>query len=44
VRCGVDAEKAARIVRLVFYTGLAVANAPHRPAWLAGPRRAQGVT
>ena len=31
----IDAEKAARIVRLAFYTGLAAADAPARPAWLA---------
>jgi len=29
----IDAEKASRIVRLVFYLGLEVANAAHRPKW-----------
>ena len=29
----IDAEKAARIVRMVFYIGLEVANATARPAW-----------
>jgi hypothetical protein len=29
----IDAEKEARIVRLVFYLGLAVATAPERPRW-----------
>ena len=30
---GIDAEKAARITRLMFYLGLEVANAPARPKW-----------
>jgi Zn-dependent M28 family amino/carboxypeptidase len=29
----IDAEKTARIARLVFYLGLEVANAPDRPSW-----------
>jgi len=29
----IDAEKAARITRLMFYLGLEVANAPERPKW-----------
>jgi hypothetical protein len=29
----IDAEKAARIVKLMFYLGLEVANAPERPKW-----------
>jgi hypothetical protein len=29
----IDAEKAARITRLMFYLGLEVANAPERPTW-----------
>ena len=29
----IDAEKEARFARLVFYLGLAVANAPQRPQW-----------
>jgi hypothetical protein len=29
----IDAEKASRITRLMFYLGLEVANAPHRPRW-----------
>lgn len=29
----IDAEKAARITRLLFYLGLEVANAPERPKW-----------
>jgi hypothetical protein len=29
----IDAEKEARIVRLVFYVGLAVANDAERPKW-----------
>jgi hypothetical protein len=29
----IDAEKEARIVRLVFYVGLAVANGAERPRW-----------
>ena len=28
-----DTEQAARIVRLVFYLGQAIANADERPAW-----------
>lgn len=32
----IDADKAARIVRLVFYAGLDVANRTERPAWVAG--------
>ena len=31
----IDAEKAARIVRMVFYVGLDVANATSRPQWNA---------
>jgi Peptidase family M28 len=30
----IDAEKQARITRLVFYLGLEVANAPERPKWV----------
>jgi len=29
----IDAEKEARIVKLVFYLGLDIANAPQRPRW-----------
>ena len=29
----IDAEKAARITKLMFYLGLEVANAPERPKW-----------
>ncbi|HYK82864.1 MAG TPA: M28 family peptidase [Gemmatimonadales bacterium] len=29
----IDAEKEARIIKLVFYLGLAIANAPERPRW-----------
>jgi hypothetical protein len=29
----IDAEKEARVVRLIFQTALAVANAPERPRW-----------
>jgi len=29
----IDAEKAARVTRLLFYLGLEVANAPERPKW-----------
>ncbi len=29
----IDAEKASRIVKLMFYLGLEVANAPERPRW-----------
>lgn len=29
----IDAEKAARVVRLVYHTTVAVANAPARPVW-----------
>ena len=29
----IDAEKEARIVRLIYHIGLAVANAPDRPKW-----------
>ena len=29
----IDAEKEARIVKLVFYLGLDIANAPQRPQW-----------
>ncbi|MGH7537076.1 MAG: M20/M25/M40 family metallo-hydrolase, partial [Gemmatimonadales bacterium] len=29
----IDAEKQARIVKLVFYLGLDIANAPQRPQW-----------
>ena len=31
----IDAEKESRIVRLLFYLGQAVANAPARPRWVA---------
>ena len=30
----IDAEKEARVVRLLFYLGQAVANAPQRPQWV----------
>jgi Zn-dependent M28 family amino/carboxypeptidase len=29
----IDAEKAARIARLLYYLGLDVADAPERPSW-----------
>jgi len=29
----IDAEKMARVVRLIFQTGLAIANGPERPKW-----------
>jgi len=29
----IDAEKAARVARLVFYLGVHIANAPERPTW-----------
>ena len=29
----IDAEKEARIIKLVFYLGLEIANAPERPKW-----------
>jgi len=29
----IDADKAARIVKLMFYLGIEVANAPERPKW-----------
>jgi len=35
----IDAEKAARIVRMVFYIGLEVANAAQRPVWDAAARQ-----
>jgi len=35
----IDAEKAARIVQMVFYIGLDVANATERPQWNAESRR-----
>ena len=35
----IDAEKAARIVRMVFYIGLDVANATERPQWNPDSRR-----
>jgi Zn-dependent M28 family amino/carboxypeptidase len=35
----IDAEKAARIVRMVFYIGLDVANATGRPVWDAAARQ-----
>lgn len=35
----IDAEKAARIVRMVFYIGLEVANATQRPQWDPESRR-----
>jgi hypothetical protein len=35
----IDAEKEARILRLVFYLGLAVADAPAPPAWDPESRR-----
>ena len=31
----IDAEKESRIVKLLFYLGQAVANAPERPKWVA---------
>jgi len=37
----IDADKEARVVRLAFYAGLAVANADQRPGWIgAAPLRA----
>jgi hypothetical protein len=35
----IDAEKASRLVRLVFHLGVAVANAPDRPRWAPGSHR-----
>jgi Zn-dependent M28 family amino/carboxypeptidase len=35
----IDAEKAARVVQLVYHTAVAVANAPRRPEWDAESRR-----
>jgi Zn-dependent M28 family amino/carboxypeptidase len=35
----IDAEKAARVVQLVYHTTVAVANAPRRPEWDAESRR-----
>jgi len=35
----IDAEKEARIVRMVFYIGLDVANATARPEWNPASRR-----
>ncbi len=32
---GIDVEKAARLVRLIFHAGAAVANDPSRPRWTA---------
>jgi Zn-dependent M28 family amino/carboxypeptidase len=32
----IDGDKTARIVRLMFYLGLEVANAPDRPKWKEG--------
>ena len=32
----IDTEKASRLVRLVFHTGAAVANAVERPRWNPG--------
>jgi Peptidase family M28 len=37
----IDADKEARVVRLAFYLGLAIANADARPGWIAAvPARA----
>jgi hypothetical protein len=36
---GLDAEQAARIARLVFYVGQAIANADQPPQWTAEGRR-----
>jgi hypothetical protein len=30
----IDSEKESRIVRLLFYLGQEVANAPQRPSWV----------
>jgi Zn-dependent M28 family amino/carboxypeptidase len=35
----IDAEKAARIVRMVFYIGMDVANTAERPQWNPDSRR-----
>jgi len=35
----IDGEKESRIVKLVFYLGLEVANADRRPQWMAGADR-----
>ena len=35
----IDAEKAARVVRLAFYLGQELANAPARPSWTAAGER-----
>ena len=35
----IDAEKTARIIRLVFYLGVDVANADARPQWDPASRR-----
>jgi hypothetical protein len=35
----IDAEKAARVVQLVYHTAVAVANAPKRPEWDPESRR-----
>jgi hypothetical protein len=35
----IDAEKASRLVRLVFHVGAAVANGAERPRWSPGGRR-----
>jgi hypothetical protein len=29
----IDAEKASRVIKLIFYLGLEIANAPQRPQW-----------
>lgn len=34
-----DADKAARVSRLAFYTVLEIGNAPERPRWMEDPRR-----
>jgi hypothetical protein len=35
----IDAEKASRIVKMVYYLGLDVANAAERPQWNPESRR-----
>lgn len=40
----IDADKAARVARLAFYLGLAVADGDARPAWTAAPARASTRT
>ena len=39
----IDAEKEARVVRLLFYLGQEIANLPERPKWVPASYQRFGV-